>query len=75
MGADVDWTVTPRPIYHADGRKDPDCYTYPPELHDELTAALGTFPLFSYWGPSAGCRRRAWIAGAARAVMAARSPT
>src|SRR5215218_9032811 len=39
MGADVNWTVTPRPIYYADGRKEPDCYTYPAELHDELTAA------------------------------------
>jgi len=29
MGADVDWTVTPRPIYYADGRKEPDCYTDP----------------------------------------------
>ena len=44
----------PRPIYHADGRKEPDCYTDPPELHDELTGALGTFPLFTYWGPGAG---------------------
>ena len=59
MGADVDWTVTPRPVYHADGRKDPDCYTDPPELHDELTAALGTFPLFSYWGAE---RRAALVA-------------
>ena len=56
MGADVDWTVTPRPVYHADGRKEPDCYTDPPELHDELTGELGTFPLFSYWGPGAGHR-------------------
>ena len=46
----------PRPIYHADGRKEPDCYTDPPELHDELTDALGTFPLFTYWGPGAGHR-------------------
>src|ERR1700728_838008 len=43
MGAQVDWTVTPRPVYHADGRKEPDCYTDPPGLHGELTAALGTF--------------------------------
>ena len=27
MGATTDFTVTPRPIYHADGRKSPDCYT------------------------------------------------
>jgi predicted AlkP superfamily pyrophosphatase or phosphodiesterase len=74
MGADVDWTVTPRPVYHADGRKDPDCYTDPPELHAELTAALGTFPLFSYWGPGAGLASSRWIRRAAQRVMAAHSP-
>lgn len=51
MGADVDWTVTPRPVYYADGRKEPDCYTHPASLHDELTGRLGPFPLFHYWGP------------------------
>src|SRR5690349_24826420 len=35
MGAATDFLVTPRPIYHADGRKSPDCYTYPASLHDE----------------------------------------
>ncbi|MER7503945.1 nucleotide pyrophosphatase/phosphodiesterase family protein [Nonomuraea pusilla] len=74
MGADVDWTVTPRPIYHADGRKEPDCYTYPPELHDELTSALGTFPLFTYWGPGAGIASSAWICRATRHVMTAHDP-
>lgn len=44
MGADTDYTVTPRPVYYADGRKEPDCYTRPPALHDELTEKLGTFP-------------------------------
>src|SRR5690606_8569618 len=51
MGADVDTTVTPRPEYHADGRKEPDCWTWPPSLHDELVAELGPFPLFTFWGP------------------------
>ncbi|MEV0166146.1 alkaline phosphatase family protein [Nonomuraea fuscirosea] len=74
MGADVGWTVTPRPIYRADGRKDPDCYTDPPELHDELTAELGTFPLFSYWGPGAGLPSSRWIADAARHIMTTRDP-
>ncbi|MDR8414796.1 alkaline phosphatase family protein [Nonomuraea sp. 3-1Str] len=74
MGADVDWTVTPRPIYHADGRKEPDCYTYPPGLHDELTAHLGPFPLFSYWGPGAGIASSAWICAATRHVMTTRDP-
>ncbi|SHN18287.1 alkaline phosphatase family protein [Actinacidiphila paucisporea] len=74
MGADTDWTVTPRPVYHADGRKEPDCYTDPPELHDELTAALGTFPLFSYWGPGAGLPSSAWICAAAQQIMARHDP-
>ncbi|SEK75699.1 nucleotide pyrophosphatase/phosphodiesterase family protein [Nonomuraea pusilla] len=74
MGADVDWTVTPRPIYHADGRKEPDCYTHPPELHDELTATLGAFPLFTYWGPGAGIASSAWICRATQHVMAVHDP-
>ncbi|MFI7386555.1 nucleotide pyrophosphatase/phosphodiesterase family protein [Streptomyces sp. NPDC049813] len=74
MGADVQWTVTPRPVYHADGRKEPDCYTRPPALHDELTEKLGTFPLFSYWGPGAGLASSRWIIDATRHVMATRAP-
>jgi predicted AlkP superfamily pyrophosphatase or phosphodiesterase len=74
MGADVDWTVTPRPIYYADGRKEPDCYTFPPALHDELTAALGPFPLFTYWGPGAGMPSSRWICNATALVMQRNSP-
>ncbi|GAA5087207.1 putative AlkP superfamily pyrophosphatase or phosphodiesterase [Thermocatellispora tengchongensis] len=74
MGADVDWTITPRPIYHADGRKEPDCYTWPPELHDEITSTLGAFPLFSYWGPGAGIASSAWICRATQQVMATHDP-
>jgi predicted AlkP superfamily pyrophosphatase or phosphodiesterase len=74
MGADVDWTVTPRPVYRADGRKDPDCYTDPPELHDELTTRFGTFPLFSYWGPGAGIGSSQWIARATGYVLERHSP-
>lgn len=74
MGADVDWTVTPRPIYYADGRKEPDCYTFPPALHDELTARLGEFPLFTYWGPGAGIPSSEWIARAAEQILVDKSP-
>ena len=74
MGAAVDWTVTPRPVYRADGRKDPDCYTDPAGLHDELTAALGTFPLFQYWGPGAGLASSRWICRAAEHIMARHDP-
>jgi predicted AlkP superfamily pyrophosphatase or phosphodiesterase len=74
MGADVNWTVTPRPIYYADGRKAPDCYTDPPALHDELTRSLGTFPLFTYWGPGAGIASSTWICAASQQIMARHNP-
>jgi len=70
MGATTDLTVTPRPIYHADGAKSPDCYTDPPELHDRLTGTLGDFPLFTYWGPTASITSSKWIADAAKLVLA-----
>lgn len=74
MGADVDWTVTPRPVYYADGRKEPGCYTDPTDLHDELTEALGPFPLFTYWGPRAGLPSSQWICRAAQQVMTSHDP-
>jgi len=69
MGATTDFTVTPRPIYHADGRKSPDCYTDPPVLHDRLTGAFGEFPLFTYWGPTASITSSKWIADAAGKLL------
>jgi predicted AlkP superfamily pyrophosphatase or phosphodiesterase len=74
MGAATDLTVTPRPVYHADGRKSPDCYTWPPSLHDELTGRFGDFPLFQYWGPTAGLASSEWIIAAARHILAAHEP-
>lgn len=62
MGATTDITLTPRPVYHADGRKSPDCYTVPSSLRDDLTAELGPFPLFQYWGPTAAIDSSEWIA-------------
>lgn len=74
MGMSTDVTVTPRPIYHADGRKSPDCYVRPPELHDELTAELGDFPLFHYWGPTASITSSRWVIGATRKILREREP-
>ncbi|MBA9003308.1 alkaline phosphatase family protein [Thermomonospora cellulosilytica] len=74
MGAPVDWTVTPRPIYYADGRKSPDCYTDPPELRVELTRRFGRFPLFSYWGPKAGIESSQWIVAAASYLLESKRP-
>lgn len=74
MGADTDITVTSRPVYYADGRKEPDCYTRPPALHDELTAECGTFPLFHFWGPGADLVSSRWIADATRHILRTRTP-
>ena len=68
MYSGADYSVTPRPMYPADGRKVPDVYTAPAGLRDELQEALGTFPLFEFWGPRAGIQSTQWIADAARHV-------
>jgi len=75
MHASTDFTVTPRPIYLADGRKLPDIWASPSDLRDELTRVLGTFPLFHFWGPAADIRSSRWIAEAALHVMRTRAPT
>ena len=75
MYSSADFCVTPRPMYPADGRKIPDHYTYPPELHDELDAKLGVFPLFNFWGPMADISSSQWIADATEHVMLTRKPT
>lgn len=69
MGSSVDTTVTPRPAYYADGRKEPDCWTWPPSVHDSLVAELGPFPLFTFWGPNASIDSSKWIIGATRRLM------
>jgi predicted AlkP superfamily pyrophosphatase or phosphodiesterase len=75
MAANHDIGVTPRPIYRSDGRKLPDCYTKPLDLRDELAVQLGTFPLFSFWGPATSIASSRWIADAALHVRRTRSPT
>ena len=74
MGATTDLTLTPRPVYHADGRKSPDCYTVPASLREELHAELGPFPLFQYWGPTASIASSEWIGKAAERVLARDQP-
>ncbi len=64
MYSDVDFSVTPRPNYLADGRKLPDCYSQPAGLRDELQNELGQFPLFKFWGPATDKTSTQWIADA-----------
>jgi predicted AlkP superfamily pyrophosphatase or phosphodiesterase len=75
MYSSVDVSVTPRPIYWADGLKVPDFYTHPKPLHAALKDRLGDFPLFDFWGPRAGIKSTEWIARCARHVYDTRKPT
>jgi predicted AlkP superfamily pyrophosphatase or phosphodiesterase len=75
MYSGADWSVTPRPMYPADGRKLPDVYSLPGELRSELQKELGQFPLFRFWGPAADLSSSRWITSAALSVMQKHSPT
>ena len=75
MYSTADYTVTPRPMYPADGRKLPDVWTNPPGLRDTLQRDLGQFPLFHFWGPATSIKSTKWIADAAVAVDRQFNPT
>lgn len=69
MYSSVDWSVTPRPVYRADGGKIFDIYTHPQDLRTRLTGALGRpFPFFNFWGPQSNIESSKWIAEAAAVV-------
>jgi len=75
MASSHDVGATPRPIYKADGRKLPDCYTVPDYLRGRLTERLGPFPLFQFWGPATTIASTRWIAEATKIVMRESNPT
>ncbi len=74
MYSTADFSLTPRPMYLADGRKLPDCYTKPAQLREKLQDKLGIFPLFDYWGPRTTIRSSQWIADASKIVHQEYSP-
>jgi len=69
MYANVEYSVTPRPMYPADGRKYAALYAQPDELQRRLVADLGAFPFFDFWGPKAGIASSEWIAKSALRVF------
>ena len=75
MHATADISVTPRPMYLADGRKISDCWASPSALREELTQRLGPFPLFSFWGPATSIKASQWIADCALHIRRTRAPT
>jgi len=75
MHAAVDWSITPRPLYPADGRKIFDIHTGPLTLRPEIKKDLGEFPFPSFWGPAAGIESSRWIAAAAHWIEEKHQPT
>jgi predicted AlkP superfamily pyrophosphatase or phosphodiesterase len=75
MNGETDWTLTPRPLYLADGRKLPDCYSNPPELRERYNREFGQFPLFQFWGPATSIVSSQWIGRAALALEEQYHPT
>jgi predicted AlkP superfamily pyrophosphatase or phosphodiesterase len=75
LGAAVDWSITPRPFYPADGRKIVAVYGWPTTYAAELESALGPFPFFDFWGPRSGLASSRWIADATLRTLEERRPT
>jgi predicted AlkP superfamily pyrophosphatase or phosphodiesterase len=83
MYSSVDYAITPRPMYPADGRKFFDVYSWPYSIREEIKKDLGEFPFFSFWGPAAGVdspqgkadAASRWIAECAKWIENKYSPT
>jgi predicted AlkP superfamily pyrophosphatase or phosphodiesterase len=74
MHSSADFTITPRPLYPADGRKVFDIHTQPMKMRDDLKHDLGPFPFPAFWGPAAGIASSEWIAASAKWVEEKHSP-
>jgi predicted AlkP superfamily pyrophosphatase or phosphodiesterase len=83
MYSTADWSITPRPIYPADGRKVFDIYTHPMPMRAVIKKDLGEFPFPTFWGPAAGIASpqggpdaaSRWIAASARWIEERHQPT
>lgn len=75
MHSTADFSITPRPLYPADGRKVFDIHTQPMGMREEIKNDLGPFPFQAFWGPAAGIASSEWIAASAKWVEEKHSPT
>ena len=83
MYSTADYSITPRPMYPADGRKVFDIYTWPFSIRTEIRKDLGEFPFPAFWGPAAGIQSpqgepdaaSRWIAQSAQWVERKYQPT
>src|SRR5438309_884468 len=83
MYSSADYSITPRPIYPADGGKVFDIHTWPYSIRTEIKKDLGEFPFPGFWGPAAGVdtpqgpadAASRWIAESARWIENKYQPT
>jgi predicted AlkP superfamily pyrophosphatase or phosphodiesterase len=83
MYSSADYSITPRPMYPADGRKVFDIYTWPYSIRTEIKRDLGEFPFPTFWGPAAGVKTpqgaadaaSRWIAESAKWIEHKHQPT
>lgn len=83
MYSSADYSITPRPMYPADGRKVFDIHTWPYSVRTEIKKDLGEFPFATFWGPAAGMQTpqgppeaaSRWIAESAKWVEEKYHPT
>ena len=54
MHSTVDYSITPRPLYRADGLKTFDVHTQPMNLREQVKGDIGEFPFHGFWGPRCG---------------------
>jgi predicted AlkP superfamily pyrophosphatase or phosphodiesterase len=83
MYSTADYSITPRPIYPADGRKFFDIYSWPYDIRPGIKKDLGEFPFPAFWGPAAGIDSpqarsdgaTCWIAESAKWIEQKYAPT
>jgi predicted AlkP superfamily pyrophosphatase or phosphodiesterase len=83
MYSTADWSITPRPMYPADGRKFFDIHSWPYSIRGEIKKDLGEFPFGAFWGPAAGVNSpqggpdaaSRWIAASARWIEEQYAPS
>jgi predicted AlkP superfamily pyrophosphatase or phosphodiesterase len=74
QGSAVEWSVTPKPHYGADGSKVFGIHGTS-DLPASLERELGPFPFHSFWGPMSGIACSQWISRAAAVVIKRFQPT
>ncbi len=74
QGAAVDWSVTPKPHYGADGNKAFGVSGTPVGMTEKIETKIGPFPFHTFWGPNSGLASTVWIARCAVEVFQEHRP-